>query len=173
MSASIKHLIQLEIARALTQIHPHRIGVVSSYDPATHSVKLLRQPEGVETGFLPLNAHHIGNGWGVMVGPQIGDQFVIGHVLGDVDTPFIAGRLFSDQEKPPSVQSGEMLFQHQKGHKLFFDQNGGVTIYHAAKGGVMAFDASGNITHDAKGANITVQSAGGNIALNGNVDINS
>lgn len=108
------------------QMHP-RIGIVSSYDPATHSVKLMRQPENIETGFIPLPSHAIGSGWGIVTGPQVGDQFVMGFVGGDVEVPFIAGRLFSDQEKPPTVQSGEILMKHQSGSSITFHANGSVT----------------------------------------------
>lgn len=148
--ADISHIVQREVAKALANLHPHRIGLVSSYDPQTHSSKVTRQPEGVETGFMPHHALHIGNGWGVLVGAQVGDQYVIGHVMGDVDVPFIAGRLFSDQEKPPQVQAGEILLQHEKGHKFFFAQDGSVTWLHAAANGSIAWDANGNLTLDSK-----------------------
>ncbi len=120
-------LINQLIEAALIRREPHRIGVVSSYDPKTHSVKLTRQPEGIETGFIPIGTGHIGNGWGVLVGPQIGDQFVMGFVGGDPEVPFIAGRVFSDHETPPNVASGEVLLQHQSGTKVLFDKEGNFT----------------------------------------------
>lgn len=160
------------VERALSRRQPHRIGEVSSYDPQTHSSKLIRQPEGIETGFMPHHAHHVGNGWGVLVGPQVGDQFVLGHVNGDVEVPFIAARLFSDKDKPPVVQSGEILAQHQKGHKLFFKQDGTVTLYHAAAGGNVTFDPNGNLTVDAINKTLTVNSTG-TVNVKGNpVNIN-
>ena len=40
----------------------------------------------------------------------------------------ITHRLFSDKEKPPPVQSGEILVKHQTGGSFYFDKNGKVTI---------------------------------------------
>jgi uncharacterized protein involved in type VI secretion and phage assembly len=94
----------------------------------------MRQPEGIETGFLPLHGLAIGNAWGVLAGAQIGDQYVLGFVNGDIEVPFVAARLFSDQEKPPTVQAGEILAQHQKGSLMFFKQDG--SVQHTANQGM-------------------------------------
>ena len=104
-----------------------RVGVVTSYDPKTYSVKMTLQPEGWETGFVPLGTHHIGNGWGITMGAQVGDQFAVGFFGGDIEAPHIIGRVFSNQETPPMVQSGEMLLQHQSGSKHFLDKDGNIT----------------------------------------------
>lgn len=152
------------VERALSRRQPQRIGVVSSYDPKTHAIKLMRQPESIETGFLPHHALHVGNGWGVMVGAQVGDQYVLGHVNGDVEVPYIAARIFSDKDKPPVVKSGEILAQHQKGHKLFFAEDGSVTLYHAAVGGNITFDKDGNLTADAKSKTFHIK--GTNVEIN-------
>ncbi|RFB80024.1 hypothetical protein DYH55_00275 [Methylovirgula sp. 4M-Z18] len=140
------------------RMHP-RIGIVSSYDPATHSVKLLRQPENIETGFIPLPSHAIGAGWGIVTGPQVGDQFVMGFIGGDVEVPFIAGRLFSDQEKPPTVQSGEILMKHQSGSSIAMRADGSVAHSSAqgltiaagqgvtlSSGAPMSFTGGGNLS---------------------------
>lgn len=123
----ITNLIYTCIDQAMSRrMHP-RVGTVTSYDPKTHSVKLSRQPEGIETGFIPLGAHAIGNGWGIVSGAQVGDQFVMGFLGGDVEVPFIMSRLFSDQETPPSVQAGELIMQHQTGSMVKFAVDGSVT----------------------------------------------
>ncbi len=154
--------------------------VCTAYNPKTHAVKGIIQPHGIESNWMPIAALHVGNGFGILVGPTVGDpqkldgqQFDIHMDGGDPDTMVAHHRQFSTPETPPQVQSGEMLLQHQAGHYLKWAQDGSVTIYHAAAGGTMAFDAQGNITHDAKGKTITVQSAGGSVKINGNVSINS
>ena len=139
------------------QMHP-RIGIVSSYDPATHSVKLMRQPENIETGFIPLPSHAIGSGWGIVTGPQVGDQFVMGFVGGDVEVPFIAGRLFSDQEKPPTVQSGEILMKHQSGSSIAMRADGSVA-HTSAQGWSRAAGQGGSFTSGAP----MIVSGGGNL----------
>ena len=160
-------LVHRIVERSLSRRQPHRVATVSSYDPNTHSAKFMRMPESIETGFLPLNPTHVGNGWGVMNGPQVGDQYVLGFINGDVEVPFVVARLFSDKDKPPVVQSGEMLWMHQKGHYLKADADGNFTLYHAAVGGTMKFDPAGNITHDANGKSVVVQTKGsGSVTVN-------
>jgi uncharacterized protein involved in type VI secretion and phage assembly len=58
-------------------------------------------PEGVETGWLPIASQHIGNGYGLFWGPNIGDPVEFGYQEADVDTPRIMGRLHSDTQSPP------------------------------------------------------------------------
>ena len=133
--------------------------VCTGYDKTTHSVKGIIQPHGIESGWVPLASLHVGNGFGIVIGPRVGSADKLdGQVFdvhfdgGDPDTLVAHHRQFSTQEKPPQVESGEMLFQHEKGHKVMFAKDGSVTIFHAALGGFMAFDPQGNLTHDVKNA---------------------
>jgi len=172
------------VERALSRRQPHRIGEVSSYDPKTHAIKLTRQPEGIETGFMPHHALHVGNGWGVMVGAQVGDQYVLGHVNGDVEVPFVAARIFSDKDKPPQVKAGEILFQHEKTNKVFFDQDGNLNIVGSAGAKqVVTLAKDGSVTvGDSGGATIVLKTGtilstdkkGGQVYQeNGNVHLGS
>ena len=142
----------------LTERAPIRVGVVSEYDPTTHSVKLTIQPQGYETGFIALGSNHIGNGWGIAVGPAVGDQFIVGHINGHSNVPVILGRLFSDQETPPTVQSGELVIKHASGSSIFLDKNGGATLtanqgmtmsagqgFSVSAGAPMSFTGGGNL----------------------------
>lgn len=129
MTARLTDFIFACIERALSRRSPHRVGVVTSYDPATHSVKLIRQPEGVElTGFSAIGTGMAANNYGFVLGPDVGDQFVLGHINGDIEIPFVAGRLFSDQDKPPVVQGGEALMKAKTQARVFMDQDGKITI---------------------------------------------
>ena len=65
-----------------------RIATISSYDLGNHAVKVTVQPIDPEVGitesnWMPLGAIGIGNGWGVAVGPQIGDQVLVVFENGD------------------------------------------------------------------------------------------
>lgn len=91
---------------------PHtRVGVVTSYDPNRHAVKVIQQPEGSESGWIPISTPHVGNNFGVAIGLTPGDQVVIGYHEDDLESPFVSGRLHSDQERPPVAQSGEIVIQ--------------------------------------------------------------
>src|SRR5580765_525498 len=45
-----------------------RHGLVTSYNPKTHLAKVTFQPEGEESGWIPIEEGHSGNGWGMLVG---------------------------------------------------------------------------------------------------------
>lgn len=107
---------------------PPRFGLVTSYDPDHNTVKVQLQPEGTETGWLPIKLLLAGSRFGVYCGPEVGDQAVVLHQEGDPNSGFCAGFLPSDEDPPPTVQSGEILI--------------------IAKGtnASVKFDAAGNIT---------------------------
>ncbi len=109
--------------------------VCTAYNPQTHAVKGIIQPHGIESGWVPLAALHVGNGFGIAVGPRVGDPKKLdGQVFdlhfdgGDPDTLVAHHRQFSNTEKPPVVQSGEMLLQHESGNKVFFAADKSVTV---------------------------------------------
>lgn len=43
-------------------------GLVTSYDEKTHKGKVTYMPSGEESGWLPIEESHVGNGWGMLVG---------------------------------------------------------------------------------------------------------
>lgn len=109
-----------------------RDGVVSSYDPNSHMVKVTIQPEGYDTGWIQLSALGVGNGWGLLVGPQIGDEVRIEFDSGDPNLGKVIGRYFNDTAPPPVVPSGETWLVHQSGSLLKFHNDGSVEIKAAA-----------------------------------------
>jgi uncharacterized protein involved in type VI secretion and phage assembly len=109
-----------------------RSGTISGYDPGSHCVKVTIQPEGYDTGWIQLSALGVGNGWGVMVGPQIGDEVSVTFDDGDPNLGKVTGRYFSDVSPPPSVPSGETWVVHKSGSLLKFHSDGTVEIKAAA-----------------------------------------
>lgn len=128
MSDALTNLIRREVMRAMQQYARSRVGTVSSYDPEKHAVKVKMQPEGHETDWMPIGSHHIGNGFGVMVAPKVGEQVEIGFQEGDPESPRVIGRLFSKKDKPPRVEAGEVLVKHESGSSIFIDKSGNVHI---------------------------------------------
>ncbi|MDD2795898.1 MAG: baseplate assembly protein, partial [Acidocella sp.] len=51
-----------------------RFGLVSSFDSATYSAKVLIQPENVLSGWLPIVSTWVGAGWGLAAPPPLGAQ---------------------------------------------------------------------------------------------------
>ncbi|MHC8295316.1 phage baseplate assembly protein V [Pseudomonas sp. LB3P58] len=105
-----------------------RKGTISSYDKDSYSVKVLIQPEDLETGWIQLDAHGVGNGWGVVVGPQIGDEVEVSFDNGDPNLGSVTGRYFNDTNTPPPVPSGETWIVHASGSLLKFHNDGSVEL---------------------------------------------
>lgn len=90
-------------------------GIVTSYDPDKHLGKVTLMPEGQETGWLPIETSSIGNGYGIAVGLQpgdgkkSGDQVIVRFQEGDLESGKIVQRVHSDGDKPPKVESGELV----------------------------------------------------------------
>ncbi|MGX7707972.1 phage baseplate assembly protein V [Methylobacterium sp. Gmos1] len=140
-----------------------RIAEVTSYNKKTHAAKLKLMPEGTETGWAPLGASHIGNGFGIAVGAKAGDQVLVAFVEGDHNTPVVISRLYSDQQRPPEVEGGEMVLFHESGGKLYFDKDGGITVKHKS-GGSLLWDKDGKVSLDNGTRDVAIK---GNVGING------
>lgn len=123
-TARIGNQIHTRAAQAMLQNARTRLGTVSSYNPNTYEVKIKLQPEGIETGWLPINVLQAGAGWGVYCGPAIGDQALIAFPEGDIESGQCLGFVPNDSDPPPVVQSGEMHFIHHAGWFLKFLADG-------------------------------------------------
>jgi len=135
------------------------IATISSYDASNHAVKVLIQPEGEESNWMPLGAIGIGNGWGVAVGPQIGDQVLVVFELGDASSGTIVGRIFSTTQQAIAVPSGEIWAVHSTGSFLKLVTNGDIDVstagnLNAIVAGNMTATITGNATISAKAASI-------------------
>ena len=107
MNNELRNFIHHEIERHLADRKSKRVGLVTSYDPKTHSAKVKLQPSGQETGWIPIARQHMGNGWGLAIGltpgdgDTTGDQVEVTHHDGDLDAGRITGMYHSDQDQPP------------------------------------------------------------------------
>lgn len=149
MSEDMANFIRREVYRVHALHARPRVGLVSGYDPDNHAVKVQLQPEGNETGWIPLETLHIGNGYGVAIGPEIGDQLEITFQGGDPEVPRVTGRIFSDKEKPPKVEAGEVLVKHKSGTQILIDKDGKATV--KSKGAAVVF-ADGAVTVQSQAA---------------------
>ena len=152
----IEHLLNIvrrEAHRVVAQWARPRVGLVSAYDPEKHAVRVRLQPEDVETGWIPITEGHIGNGYGIAIGPNIGDQLEVQFQGSDPETARILGRLYSNEDRPPRVEAGEVLIRHQSGSRIFIDKNGVITI-------------EGNETMKMKASRIEIE---GEVEIKGNV----
>jgi len=152
--------VKRHVAGMIGQIGTTRLGLVTSVNPQNHTAKVLIQPEGVMSGWLPVSAAMVGSGWGIVSLPSPGEQVIITPQEGDSEHGIITGRIFSDQQQPPKTytdqkqqgttsytQPGEIALVHKSGKfiRLIGDRilvNGDLYV-----NGVV--HATGSITSDA------------------------
>jgi len=110
-----------------------RIGLVTSYDPKTHTAKVMFQPEQLESGSIPIETHAMGNNYGHVTGlvpgdgKSTGDQVVVRYQEGDFESGKISGRIHSDVDMPPKVESGETAIVSQFNASIKMNKDGSVT----------------------------------------------
>jgi uncharacterized protein involved in type VI secretion and phage assembly len=121
-------MLDLISDRVLGKLAQPRIGVVSSSDSATGTAKVLLQPEGVLTGWLPVLTQWVGSGWGISCPPSPGDQVLIIPQEGDAQHGLIVGRLFSNLVRPPQADVGEFAIRHQSGCSIQLLNSGIIEI---------------------------------------------
>src|SRR5580698_6400074 len=100
MMGRMTNLMRAHASMAGQQRQGTRVGQVSAYNPATYSVKVQFPPaseDGTlpESGWIPLGTVGVGNNWGVLVGPSIGDQAEVEFQDGAQDAGVASTRLFS------------------------------------------------------------------------------
>ncbi|EJN07781.1 phage baseplate assembly protein V, partial [Herbaspirillum sp. YR522] len=81
-----------QAAQSLNGDEPARRGIVSGYDPNAYAVKVLLQPDSNETGWIPLEAVWVGNGWGMFAPPSLGDDVEISFREGSASAGMAGGR---------------------------------------------------------------------------------
>jgi phage gp45-like len=92
-----------------------KFGVVTSVNTANATARVLIQPEGVLSGWLPVLSQWVGNGWGMVCPPTPGEQVLLVPQEGDVEQGIIIGRIFSEKQMPPVAPDGEFWIVHKSG----------------------------------------------------------
>lgn len=150
--------------------HPY-FGIVSSYDPATHRVRVIPQPADPDlpqrlSGWLPICTPNLGSGWGIVCPPAIGEQILIVPDSGDQNHGIALGSIFSNVSKPPQptgnpVQSGEIAFVHASGSFVYLHSDGSVD--YSSQGDSRLTSTTGKILIDATNDDININSDTHNI----------
>lgn len=105
-----------------------RFATVTSVDPEQGTVRAQLQPEGVQTGWLPVMSQWVGNGWGLSCPPSPGDQVLVLTLEGDAENGVVVGRTWSRDDGIPQAPVGELWLTHQSGSSIRLVNNGTVAI---------------------------------------------
>ncbi len=123
----IEHIKRV-VSEFLAQFTTTKYGQISAYNPNDYTVKVILLPTMDETGFVPLSAPWVGNNFGAVFGPAIGDSVRLDFVDGRVEACLVGSRFFNDSARPPVVQSGQMALVDSKGSYAKLNNDGTVTI---------------------------------------------
>ena len=105
-----------------------RFGTVVSVDPQRHAAKVVLQPEGVVTGWLPVLSPWVGAGWGMCVPPMQGQQVLVLPQDGEAEHGVIVGGAWSDASATPGAPVGELWIVHQSGSFIKLVADGTVRV---------------------------------------------
>lgn len=122
-----------------------RFGLVSSVDPTTYTARVLLQPEGVLSGWLPVLSLWVGNGWGLAVLPSPGDQVLVVAQEGDSEHGIILGAAYNLNQTPPAAPAGEFWLVHQSGSSLKLLADGSIAANATQFNFTGNFNVSGDI----------------------------
>lgn len=156
------NVMRAQAGAAMQRTRNAKLGVVSAYDPNTYSVKVqFPFDDGAlpETGWIPLGALSVGNGWGIYAPPAVNDQIEVTFQDGALDAGIAGLRLFDNQSPPFPVPSGEIWAIHAKGQVFKLTGDGKATFMdgHGASvvlNGDGTITSTGTWTHE---GNLTVQ----------------
>lgn len=115
-----------DVARAALAVN--RPGIVRNYDPASYSVKVELPDDGTLTNWVPLKALAVGDGFGILAAPNIGDMVDVHFLGGSIECATVGLRFFGDGAAPPAIAAGEFLIRHQSGSSLHFRDDGQVDL---------------------------------------------
>lgn len=128
MSNQRANEMRREAARVMSQLALRRIGIVSNYDPNTYSAKVYLQPEGTESGWLPISTPWSGNGWGFYAAPTTGDIVEVDFQEGGKEAGIIGNRHYGNVLQPLNVPSGEFWLVHKSGAYVKLTNDGKLSL---------------------------------------------
>lgn len=128
-----------------------RLGIVTSFNPDKFTIRAKILPEDENpannlTGDLPIVSSFVGNGWGMVAAPAIGDMCVIDFQQANYNNGVVIGFLYDSKKSPPAAPSKEFWLVHETGSYLKFKNNGDVEI-----------NAKNNCKINAKNADIKIE----------------
>ena len=149
--------VKLHSAVHATAIGQPRHGTVTSVDPVNHAVKVMIEPDGVESGWIP-DGVMAAAGLKIACPSEVGTQVILVSIEGDAEHPIVIGRLFDTVVIPPvspatsqPVQAGEIGVFLEGGTYLHLTQ-AGIFV-----GGNVTINGSLTTTGDVSAGTVSLQ----------------
>lgn len=120
--------LKLRASRLDLRTAQPRFGTVTSVNVERATARVLLQPDGVLSGWLPVLSSWTGGGWGMVCPPSPGDQVLVVAQEGLAEHGVIVGGAFSDSNRPPPAQVGELWLMHKSGSYLKLKNDGTICI---------------------------------------------
>lgn len=185
-----KNLIARAIDLRVNQVPHPRWATILAYDPQNHLARVTLQPEGVETGWLPILSPWVGNQFGLLAPLVQGQQCVVlPHDASPGDFAII-GLAHSEVSPPPQpggghLSPGELALVHQSGSYLKFSNSGDVLLVtnrdlsatvgrnlNLTCSGTANVQSSGNLTVDSSGS-VVISSTGTTTISGSSINLDS
>lgn len=129
MNHLLNHMM-LAFNRSQMNVGYAHLGIITSVNPADYTVKVMLQPEEIETGFIP----YCTTSYGWIAPPMGGEQCLVLFERGNNNVPVGALLIFWDGNRAPGVTSpgdtgaGEILLRHSSGSHIKLSSDGKILI---------------------------------------------
>jgi phage baseplate assembly protein V len=173
MNELLNHIFLGVNRSKLNDGNPH-LGIVTSVNPVDYTIKVLLQPEEIETGFIPFAT--LFYGW--VAPPKGGEQCLVLFDGADKNVPIGALLFYWDNGRAPGVTtdgdilSGEILLKHTNGSYFKFGNDGKIKI-----NGNLEIDTTTPTYHVTATTNVTLQAPiinlKGSVVIDGTLSANN
>ncbi len=159
-------VMRREAERALSQKAFPKFGTIASYDPDTYRARVTVEPEAILSNWMPISSQFVGSGWGLFLGPSIGDVVLCQFADGDFQMGVIgSGLIFLPSMPPAPCPSGQAMLIHSSGTFIKLMNNGDLDLNAA---GNMNVTVAGNLVANVSGqASITCPT----VTVDGDLDV--
>lgn len=149
-------LIRSEIAKALRGLTPSAIGTVAEIDLKLYQVKCRLATSGQLTNWLRLGSDYVGDGFGLVYAPNIGDEVWIEFSEWNPSSPGMVSRRLFGKDSPPSLDADQLHFRHKSGTDILLTADGSVEVLLKSNGSYRS-NGSYSLSSDSK---ITISAQG-------------
>jgi phage gp45-like len=103
-------------------------GTITSIDKNKYMAKVMLEPLGYETGWLPISSIYTGNEFGWFALPAIGTEVTVEFEMGNPNCGKVMLSNFNNTDCPIPMEPGEVKLLHESGSFLIFHNDGSIEI---------------------------------------------